>query len=182
MSTGRFEDDPEDDAGASETGREGLTDELADELADGEEVRLSWTAREVHWANQWGYDLDSPTAFAATGRRILFETPDGVTSIGYNRVRAVNVDAPTGGPDLSLAFLACGGLCLLVGVAATFRDFVNGAALVVLSLALLIAGSAMGTTTDAATVTIVVGNERQRLSFSAEESVGVELSDLVNEG
>jgi hypothetical protein len=32
-----------------------------------------------------------------------------------------------------------------------------------------------------ATVTIVIGNERQRLSFDAAESVGVELSALVDE-
>lgn len=153
---------------------------FTDELADDEEVRLSWTAGEVRWANQWGADVESPTAFAATDRRVLFETGDGVTSIGYNRVRAVNTDSAAGGPDLSMAFLVCGGLCLAVGLVAVTRDAANGAGLIALSVALLIAGSAMGNRTDAATVTIVVGNERQRLSFSADESVCREFSKLVS--
>jgi hypothetical protein len=154
---------------------------FADELAADEEVRLSWTASDVRWANQWGADLDSPTAFAATGRRVLFVTDDGVTSIGHDRVRAVHTDAPTGGPDLSMAFLACGSLCLVVGLLAATRDFANGAGLVALSVALLIAGSVMGNQSDAATVTIIVGNERQRLSFSADESVCRAFAELVDE-
>jgi hypothetical protein len=185
MSSGRVEGDSEASVAEGERLADGLADgmadELADQLADDEEVHLSWTATDVRWANQWGADLDSPTVFAATDRRVLFETAEGVTSIGYNRMRAVNVDSPNRGPDLSVAFLACGGLCLVVGLLAAVRDFANGAALVVLSLALLVAGSAMGTTTEGATVTVVVGNERQRLSFSAEESVGARLSELVND-
>lgn len=173
MSIGRVEDDPE----TSAAGRE----RFADELDDREEVRLSWTATDVHWANQWGFDLDSPTVFAATDRRVLFETADGVTSIGYDRVRAVNADSANDGPDLSVAFLACGGLCLVVGLLAAVRDFANGMGLVALSLALLVAGTAMERRTDAATVTIVVGNERQRLSFSAHEEIGSRLAALVDE-
>ena len=170
MSLGRAEGDVRDEARSR----------FADELADGEEVRLSWTASDVRWANQWGADLDSPTAFAATDRRVLFETGDGVTSIGYDRVRAVHTDSATG-PDLSVAFLACGSLCLVVGLLAATRDFTNGAGLVALSVALLVAGVGMRGGTDAATVTIVVGNERQRLSFSADEQTCRQFADLVDE-
>jgi hypothetical protein len=170
MSIGRVEDAQLEDP----RGR------FADELADGEEVRLSWTASDVRWANQWGADVDSPTAFAATDRRVLFETGDGVTSIGYNRIRAVNTDSATG-PDLSVAFLVCGGLCLTVGLLAATRDFTNGAGLVALSVALLLAGVGMRGGSDAATVTIVVGNERQRLTFSAAESLCLAFSELVDE-
>jgi hypothetical protein len=161
--------------------REEPPNRFADELADGEGLHLSWTASDVHWANQWGADLDSPTAFAATDRRVLFETDDGVTSIGYNRIRAVHTDSATGGPDLSAAFLVCGGLCLTVGLLAATRDFTNGAGLVALSVALLLAGVGMRGGSDDVTVTIVVGNERQRLSFSAAESVCLEFSELVDE-
>ncbi|MFC7080513.1 hypothetical protein [Halorussus caseinilyticus] len=148
------------------------------ELEPDEEVRLSWTASGVHWANQWGIDPETPTAFAATDRRVLFETEDAITSIGYNHVRAVKVDAAGGELDLSVAFVACGGLCLLVGLLVASRDFGNGAGLVVLSVVLLVAGSAMGNETDRATVTLVIDNERQRLGFSVDEDAGEELARL----
>lgn len=154
--------------------------EFADALADGEEVRLSWSATEVHWADEWRSVPDEAT-FAATDRRVLFVAGDSTTSIGYDHVRAVITDSATGGPDLSTAFVACGGLCLLVGLLVATSDLLNGVGLVVLSMALLAAGSTVGDSSDGVTVTIVIDNERQRLSFSAAESVGVELATLADE-
>lgn len=153
-------------------------DPLAERLQPGEEVRLSWTATGVRWANQWNVDTGTPTAFAATDRRVLFETADGATSIGYNRVRAVNVEPPRTGPDLSTAFIVFGGLCLVVGLVAATRDPLNGFGLAGLAVALLVAGYASSEDDRSATVTIIVGNERQRLSFSVDEEVGSEFAEL----
>lgn len=152
-----------------------------DRLESNEEVRLSWTASNVRWANQWHPAPESPTHFAATDRRILFETRDGVTSIGYEHVRAVRTDPASDGPDLSLAFVACGGLCLLVGIAVATNDLTNGLGLVALSVMLLVAGSAFSGGPEQSTVTIVIDNERQRLSFSTDESVGVELAEFADD-
>jgi hypothetical protein len=164
MSVGRFGDD--DEPGAA----------FADRLESGEEVHLSWDASDVRWANQWTSAPDA-TTFAATDRRVLFDAGDGPVSIGYNHVRAVKTD-PADGVDLSVAFVACGGLCLVVGMLAATRDFANGVGLVALSVLLLITGSAVSGEADGATVTIVIDNERQRLSFTADEAVGEELAHL----
>jgi hypothetical protein len=152
-----------------------------DRLESSEEIRRSWTGSDVRWANQWQPTPDSPTAFAATDRRVLFESDDGVTSIGYNHVRAVRTDPAGEGLDLSVAFLACGGLCLVVGLVVAADDFTNGVGLVVLSVMLLVAGSAVGGGPEQATITLVIDNERQRLSFSADEDVGVELAELAEQ-
>ncbi|UPV99842.1 hypothetical protein M0R88_15150 [Halorussus gelatinilyticus] len=165
-----------------EDGERDLPAAIEAELQAGEEVRRSWTAGNVHWANQWQVLPDSPTHFAATDRRVVFATGDETTSIGYNHVRAVETDPADDGMDLSVAFRACGGLCLVVGVVAATRDLTNGAGLVALSVLLLAAGGAVGTGPDRATVTIVIDNERQRLSFSADESVGEALAELATEG
>ncbi|UPV73801.1 hypothetical protein M0R89_14800 [Halorussus limi] len=171
------------------TGRHG-TEEAPDErdvpfrdqLESAEEIRLSWTGSDVRWANQWQTLPDTPTSFAATDRRVVFATGDETTSIGYNHIRAVETKPAGEGLDLSVAFLACGGLCLLVGVVVATRDAMNGAGLVLLSVMLLVAGKAVETDAERATITIVIDNERQRLSFSADESIGAELAELVEEG
>lgn len=82
------------------------------------------------------------------------------------------------GPDVSTALLACGGLCLAVGLAAAARDFVNGLGLAGLAVALLVAGYAAEEDDPTARVVIVVGNERQRLSFAADEGVASEFAAL----
>ncbi|WP_134670923.1 hypothetical protein [Halorussus marinus] len=151
-----------------------------DELQSEESVRFSWTATGVRWANESIHDVSTPTTFAATDRRILFETDESVASIGYDRMRAVKTSPAAAGFDVSTAFLASGGLCLVVGVVVALQDFTNGAGLVVLSIALLAVGAAIDDTDRAATVTIVIGNERQRLSFAADEDVGPKLSGLVD--
>jgi len=153
---------------------------FAAELQAGEEVRFAWTATDVRWATQSASEVSTPTTFAATDRRILFETDASVASIGYSRMRAVETSPATDGFDVSTAFLASGALCLAVGVLVALRDFANGAGLVVLSIALLAVGAGIGDTDRAATVTIVIGNERQRLSFAAEEEVGAALAALVD--
>ncbi|WP_435178622.1 hypothetical protein [Halorussus sp. AFM4] len=150
------------------------------ELERTEEVRLSWEASGVRWANQWGIDPDTPTRFAATDRRVLFETESGTSSIGYRHVRAVKVDAASDGLDLSMAFVGCGGLCLLVGLLVATDDLANGAGLVLLSVMLLVAGSAVGGTSDRATVTLIIDNERQRLSFEVDEDVAERLAELAS--
>ena len=170
MSTGRLEDAAVPDERETP---------FRDEMESTEEVRLSWTASNVRWANQWQPTPDSPTTFAATDRRILFETETGVTSIGYNHIRAVRTDAVGDDLDLSVAFVACGGLCLLVGLVVAANDFANGVGLVALSVMLLVAGSAFGNDPEQATITIVIDNERQRLSFSADGEIGAELAELV---
>ena len=104
-----------------------------------------------------------------------------MTSIGYNHVRAVRIDSAADGPDLSLAFVACGGLCLLVGMVVAASDFANGVGLIALSVLLLVAGSAFGGGPERSTVTIVIANERQRLSFSADEDVGLKLARLATD-
>jgi len=154
---------------------------FAAELQSGEAVRFAWTATGVHWATQSADDVSTPTTFAATDRRILFEADESVASIGYNRMRAVETTPASEDLDVSKAFLASGGLCLVVGVLVALRDFANGAGLVVLSVALLAVGAAIGDTGRGPTVTIVIGNERQRLSFSADEEVGERLVALVEE-
>ncbi|WP_135851163.1 hypothetical protein [Halorussus salinus] len=168
------------EVGVEEGGRD-LPAAIEAELEASEEVRRSWTAGNVHWANQWQVLPDATTHFAATDRRIVFATGDETTSIGYNHVRAVETDPAGGGMDLSVAFRACGGLCLVVGVVAATRDLTNGAGLVALSVLLLAAGGAVSGGSDRATVTIVIDNERQRLSFSADESVGAALAALADE-
>jgi len=175
MSVGEVGGERRDDA----TGEPG--ERFAAELRSGETIRFAWTATGVHWANQSAYDVSTPTTFAATDRRILFETDESVASIGYNRMRAVETTPAAEGFDVSTAFVASGGLCLVVGVLVALRDFANGAGLVVLSVALLAVGAAIDDTDRGATVTIVIGNERQRLSFSAEEEVGARLAALVEE-
>ncbi|WP_137286927.1 hypothetical protein [Halorussus salinisoli] len=169
-----------------EVGVENAPDESATrfeaELETGEEIRLSWEASGLRWANQWGIDAETPTAFAATDRRVLFETGETTTSIGYDHVRAVKVDAAGDELDLSVAFVACGGLCLLVGLATATDDFANGVGLIVLSAMLLLAGSAIGNDTERATITVVIDNERQRLAFSADEDVGEQLARLAETG
>jgi hypothetical protein len=77
-------------------------------LGDDEEVRLSWSATEVHWANEWQSAPDE-TEFVATDRRVVFATRDGTTSIGYDHVWAVMTDAAADGFDVSSAFVASGG-------------------------------------------------------------------------
>ncbi|WP_128478246.1 hypothetical protein [Halorussus pelagicus] len=149
------------------------------ELQTGEQVRRSWTASNVRWANQWQTLPNAPTQFAATDRRVIFTTGEGTTSIGYNHIRAVETDPAGEGLDLSAAFLACGGLCLLVGVVVATRDLLNGVGLVALSVMLLVGSNAVGVGSPQATVTVVIDNERQRLSFSADESVGSDLAALV---
>ncbi|NHN58652.1 MULTISPECIES: hypothetical protein [Halorussus] len=150
------------------------------ELESTEEVRLSWEASGVRWANQWGIDPETPTAFAATDRRILFDAESGTNSIGYRHVRAVKVDAAGDGLDLSMAFVGCGGLCLLVGLLVATDDLANGVGLVLLSVMLLVAGSAVGDAPERATVTLIIDNERQRLSFSVDEDVGERLAELAS--
>jgi len=154
---------------------------FAAELQSGEPIRFAWTATGVRWANQSAYDVSTPTTFAATDRRVLFETDESVASIGYDRMRAVETTPAAEGFDVSTAFLASGGLCLVVGVLVALQDFANGAGLVVLSIALLAVGAGIGDTDRAATITIVIGNERQRLSFAAEEDVGERLATLACE-
>ncbi|NEU56952.1 hypothetical protein [Halorussus sp. MSC15.2] len=149
-----------------------------DRLESTEEIRLSWTGSDVRWVNQWRMASDSPTAFAATDRRVLFETGETTASIGYNHVRAVKIDPAGERLDLSTAFLACGGLCLVVGLLAAINDVTSGVALILLAVMLLLAGNAVETGPDCATVTVVIDNERQRLSFSAREEVGEELAEL----
>lgn len=169
MSVGRVED------GEASTERV----PFADVLEATEEVHRSWEATDVHWANQWRSAPDA-TAFAATDRRILFATEGGQTSIGYNHVRAVETDT-SDAMDLSVAFVVCGGLCLLVGLVVATDDPANGVGLVVLSLLLLVARNAGTDSTDRATVTVVIDNERQRLTFSADEEVGRELARLAGD-
>ncbi len=164
-----------------EEGERDLPAAIESELQPREEVYRSWTGGNVRWANQWQVLPDAPTRFVATDRRIVFATGDETTSIGYNHVRAVETDPASGGMDLSVAFRACGGLCLVVGIVAVTRDLTNGIGLVALSVLLLAAGGAVGTGADRATVTVVIDNERQRLSFSADESVGAELAALADE-
>ncbi|WP_276301040.1 hypothetical protein [Halorussus lipolyticus] len=152
---------------------------FADALERNERVHRTWEASNVRWANQWQPTPDSPTAFAVTDRRVLFETEEGVTSIGYNHIRAVRTDPAGEDLDLSVAFVVCGGLCLLVGLVVATNDFTNGVGLMLLSVMLLVAGSAFGNGPEQATITLVIDNERQRLSFSADEAVGAELVELV---
>ncbi|WP_132058398.1 hypothetical protein [Halorussus amylolyticus] len=154
---------------------------FADVLADDEEIRFSWDATGVHWANEHRSDIRSPTACAATDRRLVFATDDDAVSVGYDRIRAVKTDPGVEGPELSTLFLGGGGACLVVGAVVAADDFQNGVALVALSVALLVAGSATGDSSKAATVTVVIGNERQRLSFSADEEVGAALAVLAND-
>jgi hypothetical protein len=149
-------------------------------LAADEEVRLSWSATGVHWAHEWR-SAPERTTFAATDRRIVFGAEDAPTSIGYDHVRAVETDSASTGPGLSTAFLGCGGVCLLVGLLVATSDLANGVGLVVLSVALLVAGSAVDDATESATITLVIDNERQRLSFEADEEVGVRLAELVED-
>lgn len=158
-----------------------LDEPLADAVADDEAVRFSWSAADVRWANERTTDVLSAAAFAATDRRIVFATDGTVHSIDYDRLRAVKTDPGSAGPDLSTAFLACGGVGLLVGVVAATNDVVNGAGLVALSVALLAVGSATGDSARSASVTIIVGNERQRLTFSADEDVGAALASVCEE-
>lgn len=154
---------------------------FADVLADDEEVRLSWGATGVRWANERWTDLQSTTAFAATDRRVVFETGETATSVGYDRIRAVKTDAASDARGASTALVGCGGVCLLVGLVVATRDLTNGVGLVLVSAALLAVGSATAGSSEGATVTIVIGNERQRLSFSADESIGAELAEFVAE-
>ena len=149
-------------------------------LESTEEIRLTWEASGVRWANQWGIDPETPTAFAATDRRILFATESGTSSIGYGHVRAVKVDSAGDELDLSMAFVGCGGLCLLVGLLVATDDLANGVGLVLLSVMLLVAGSAVSGSPDRATVTLIIDNERQRLSFSVDEELGERLAELAS--
>jgi hypothetical protein len=73
------------------------------------------------------------------------------------------------------------GLCLLVGLVVATRDAANGAGLVFLSVVLLVAGRAVTDKAERATVTVVIDGERQRLSFSVDESVGAELAGPVGD-
>lgn len=170
MSGGRLRSE---DVAADEAAR------FADVLADDEEVRLSWEATGVQWANERWTDLQSPTAFAATDRRVVFETGETATSVGYDRIRAVKIDAANDGRGVSTALVGCGGVCLLVGLVVAAEDFTNGAGLVLVSAALLAVGSATAGSSEEASVTIIIGNERQRLSFSADEDVGESLDRFV---
>lgn len=151
-------------------------------LTSGEEQLLSWTSSTVHWAGDWDDDPQTPTAFAATNRRIVFSNGESTTSIGYDHVRAVETDGVSGGPGAYHAFVAFGGLGLLAGLVVATADPLNGVGLVVLSLMLLVAGSTVGDSLGGdATVTLVIDNERQRLTFSAEEGVAEELRRLAAE-
>lgn len=143
------------DAAADEVAR------FADVLAADEEIRLSWEATEVRWANERWTNLQSPTAFAATDRRVVFETGETATSIGYDRIRVVKTDAASDGRDVSTTLVGCGGVCLLVGLVVATRDFANGVGLVLVSAALLAVGSTTAGSSSAATITIVIGNECQ---------------------
>ena len=152
---------------------------FADALSPDEEVRCSWTASGARWANERG-NRASPSAFAATDRRLLFSTGETTTSVGWDHVRAVEVDAGRSA-DLSKPLLTCGGLGLLVGLAVVTDDAVNGAGLILLSVALLVGGSVAGDSSEEATITVVIDNERQRLTFSADEEVGETLDRLAGE-
>lgn len=151
---------------------------FADALAPDEEVRCSWTAAQARWANERG-NRSSPSTFAATDRRLLFSTDGATTSVGWDHVRAVEVDAGRNA-DLSTPLLVCGGLGLLVGLAVVTDDAVNGAGLIALSVALLVGGGIAGGSSEGATVTVVIDNERQRLTFSADEEVAATLARLAD--
>lgn len=152
---------------------------FADALAPDEEIRCSWTASGARWANESG-TRSSPSAFAATDRRLLFSAGETTTSVGWDHVRAVELDAG-GNADLSTPLLACGGVGLLVGLAVVTRDTFNGAGLILLSVVLLVGGTLAGDSSEEATVTVVIDNERQRLTFSAPEAVGERLASLAGE-
>lgn len=153
---------------------------LEDALADDEAVAMTWQATGVRWADQRGSDSGA-TTFVATDRRVVFAAEEGTTSIGYGHIRAVRTDTASGGPGVSTAIVGCGALCLLAGLVVATDDLSNGAGLVLLSIALLAAGSVASDDSRQATVTIVIGNERQRLTFGADESVGSRLAALLDQ-
>lgn len=157
---------------------EAFPEQFDQRLKPGEEVYLLWDATGVHWADEWAIDLGSSTTFAATDRRIIFESGDSTTSIGYEHVRAVKTEPPSGGPGLHTASLVSGSIGLLVGLLVTLRDFANGFGLMILSFAVLVVGLVTERSANRATITLVIDNERQRISFSADESVGAELARL----
>ncbi|USZ68455.1 hypothetical protein NGM10_01645 [Halorussus salilacus] len=152
---------------------------FADALAPGEEVRCSWTAAQARWANESGI-RPSPSSFAATDRRLLFSTGETTTSVGWDHVRAVEVDAGVSA-NLSTPLLVCGGVGLLVGLVVVTRSAVDGVGLIALSLVMLVGGRVVGDYSQEATVTVVIDNERQRLTFSADEEVAATLDRLASD-
>lgn len=151
-----------------------------DALVAGEELLLSWTTSTVRWAGQWNDDPPTPTAFAATDRRLIFSNADGATSIGYDHVRAVETRDENGGPGAFYAFAGFGGLGLLAGLFVATRDPLNGFGLVGLSILLMAVGTFVNGATSESTVTVVIDNERQRLTFGADDDVATELRRLAD--
>ncbi|WP_158057042.1 hypothetical protein [Halorussus halophilus] len=152
-----------------------------DVLRAGEQSALSWEASDVRWAGTREDPRDSPIEFAATERRLLLSNGSRTVTVEYDHVRAIECERSGSGPGLTLAFGASGAVGLFVGLVVTTRDFVDGLGLIVLSLMLLGVGSTVGDSfgTDHYETTLVIDNERQRLTFVTSEDVAPELRKLV---
>lgn len=153
-----------------------------DVLSADEQSALSWEASEVQWAGKRENPSQFPVAFAATESRVLLSNGSRTVAVEYDHVRAVESEQSGSGPGLTLAFGASGGLGLLVGLFVAARHPVDGLGLVVLSLMLLVVGSTVGDSFGAEhyETTLVIDNERQRLTFVTTENVGPELRELVS--